>query len=140
MVTKGADGKFVRRAEYKPFTSIHAETKDQKIALLKLLKADGAAIPMKKHVGDKLIVADVILRPYTSLDPDTGEILPGVLTYLFTPDQKEVYVTSSKSVYFTLRDYFEIFGEPHYSEEEQYTVQIVEKKGQKFDYIDIEMV
>ena len=138
-LTLGADGKYKRKAVYKPFTSVRPETREQKIAMMNLLDSDDVALPMNDYVGAQLKIADVITKPYDSVNEDTGEITSGVLTYLITPEQV-AYVTSSKSVYFTVQTIFDVFGEPHYSEGEEIIVEIVKKPGQQFKYTDIKVV
>lgn len=138
-IIQGEDGKFKRVANYEAFTSVKPETREQKIAMMNLLDSDDVALPMNDYTGAQLKVADVITKPYNSVDEETGEITNGVLTYLITPDQI-AYVTSSKSVYFTLQTAFTVFGKPHYSEGEELVVEIVKKQGQKFKYTDIKVV
>lgn len=134
-----ADGKFRRKAVYKAFTSVRPETREQKIAMMNLLDSDDVALPMNDYVGAQLKIADVITKPYDSVDEETGEITSGVLSYLITPEGV-AYVTSSKSVYFTLQTVFSVFGEPHYGEGEEIVVQIVKKQGQQYKYTDIKVV
>ena len=138
-LTVGVDGKYKRKAVYNSFTSVRPETREQKIAMMNLLDSDDVALPMSAHIGAEIKIMDVILKPYDSVDEDTGEIASGVLTYLITPEGI-AYVTSSKSVYFTLQTAFSVFGEPHYNAGEEVIVQIVKKDGQKFKYTDIKVV
>lgn len=133
------NGKYKRVATYEPFTSVVAETREQKIAMMNLLDSDDVALPMNDYVGAQLKIADVITKPYDSVNEDTGEITSGVLTYLITPENV-AYVTSSKSVYFSLQTIFSVFGFPHYSEGEEIIVEIVKKQGEKFKYNDIKVV
>jgi hypothetical protein len=92
-----------------------------------------------EHIRAHITVADVIFNPYDKVNEDTGEMEYGVLTYLVTPDQV-VYVTSSKSVYFSMKRIFQVFGEPHYTEGEEITIKVVKKQGQQFKYTDIQIV
>jgi hypothetical protein len=138
-IVQGVDGKFVRKAVYQPFASVVAETREQKINLMKLLDSDEIALPMGEHVGAEFKVSDVIFQPYDKVDEETGEIEHGVLTYVIDP-KETAYVTSSKSVYFTLKRVFQVFGEPHYNEEEAIAVKIVKKKGQTHQYTDLQII
>jgi hypothetical protein len=134
------DGKFARKAKYEAFSSVKAETKKEKIALLNLLEgSDENTNGLKDHVGKQLEVANVIFRPYDKVNEDTGEMEYGVLTYLLTPDGVP-YVTSSKSVYFSLRRIFEVFGSPDQEEWENIIIKIVQKKGLQYNYVDVVMV
>lgn len=138
-IVKTADGKFKRVATYKAFTSVRPETREQKIAMMNLLDSDDVALPMNDYIGAKLKISDVITKPYDSVDEETGELSNGVLTYLITPDGM-AYVTSSKSVYFTVQTIFDVFGQPHYGEGDEIIVEIVKKQGQQFKYTDIKVV
>lgn len=137
-VVQTPDGKFKRTAVYNQFSSVIPETREQKINMMNLLDGDGA-LAMNDHIGAKIEIADVILNPYDSVDEETGEVTYGVLSYLIDTDGN-AFVTSSKSVYFTLRKIFTVFGEPHYGEGETITVEIVKKQGQSFKYTDIKVV
>lgn len=138
-ITQNADGKFQRKAIYKEFSSVRPESRAQKIALLQLLESDDIATPLNKAVGQKIEIADVIIRPYDSLNEETGELEYGVLTYMITPDG-EAFVTSSKSVYYTLQNVFTVFGLPHYEGEEVVIAQVVKKKGLQYEYTDINII
>jgi hypothetical protein len=139
-VTQNEEGKFVRKAVYNAYSSITPETKAEKIAMMNLLSGDDEkSSPLGDHIGAQIQVADVIFNPYDKINEDTGESEYGVLTYLITPDNT-VYVTSSKSVYFSLKRIFQVFGEPHYEADDIITVQVVKKKGQNFQYTDIKLV
>lgn len=138
-VVQTADGKFKRVATYEAFSSVRPETREQKIAMMNLLESDDVAIPLNESVGAEIKIADVITKPYDTVDEETGEIKSGVLTYLITPEGV-AYVTSSKSVYFTLKTIFNVFGLPHYSPGEEVIVKVVKKQGQNFKYIDIKVV
>lgn len=139
-IVQTPEGKFTRIATYAPFSSVQPETKEQKIAMLNMLAGDDEKTqPLGEHIGKHITVADVILNPYDKVNEDTGEMEYGVLSYLITPDGV-VYVTSSKSVYFSLKRIFQVFGEPHYNEEEQITVKVVKKKGKEHQYTDIQII
>lgn len=139
-ITKTADGKFTRKTVYKPFSSVEAVTREQKMNLMKLLDSDSkVAQPLNDHIGAQFQIADVILMPYDSLDEATGELEYGCLSYLITPEGV-AYVTSSKSVYHTLRKWFVAFGEPHWADEEVITVQAVKKPGKQFKFTDLNIV
>jgi hypothetical protein len=138
-ITKTENGKFQRKTIYKPFSSVVAETKEQKIAMINLLSEDSEAQPLKSHIGHQIELADVIFQPYDKLNEETGEIEFGVVTYLIDQDGL-AFVTSSKSVYHTLKKFFVVFGEPHYNADESITVQIVERNGRQHKYVDLKLI
>ena len=138
-IKQNAEGKFERKAIYTPFSSVRPETRAQKISLLQLLESDDVAIPLNEAVGKKITIADVIIRPYDKVNEDSGEMEYGVLTYMISTDG-EAFVTSSKSVYYTLQNVFSVFGAPHWEGEEAVTVQVVKKKGLQFNYTDINVI
>lgn len=138
-ITQESNGKFKRKAIYQPYSSVTATTKEEKIRMINLLSDDSEAQPLKSHIGHQIVLADVIFQPYDKLDEDTGEIEYGVVTYLIDQDGL-AFVTSSKSVYHSLKKFFTVFGEPHYTEEEAITVQIVEKKGRQHKFVDLKLI
>lgn len=139
VIQKDVDGKFKRKAVYNFFSSITPETREEKIKFLQLIDSDEIARPMGDYVNQEIIISDVIFNPYDKVNEDTGEIEYGILSYIIDPEGN-AFVTSSKSVYHTLKKMFVVFGEPHYNEEEQVKVQIVKKKGQQFQYTDIKII
>lgn len=139
-IVKNEEGKFVRKAVYNSFTSITPVTKEEKIAMMNLLNGDDdKSFSLGENIGKHIELADVIFNPYDKINEETGESEYGVLSYLITPE-KVVYVTSSKSVYFSLKRIFQVFGEPHYDAENMIVVKAVKKKGQNFNYTDIQIV
>ena len=138
-IKQNAEGKFERKAIYQPFMSVTPETRAQKIALLQLLESDTVAKPLNDCVGNKITIADVIISPYDKVNEDTGEMEYGALTYMIDTNG-EAYVTSSKSVYYTMLNIFKVFGVPHWEEDEAVTVQVVKKKGLQFNYTDINVI
>lgn len=139
MVVRDENGKFKRKAIFQAYSSVQAETREQKLALFNLLESDDIALPMGDNVGKQIKIADVIHNPYDAVDEDTGELTNGVLTYLIEADGT-AYVTSSKSVYYTLQNAFKAFGAPHYNEGEELNVEIVKKKGREFQYVDVKIL
>lgn len=131
-------GKFKRRATYEDFSSVQVETREEKIKLYQLIEEENDALkPATEHIGTEIELKDVIFRKYDSVDELTGELEEGVLTYLFDKNGT-VYVTSSKSVYFSLNKIFKIFGEPTY--EEAVLIKLVRREGREFKYVDITLL
>lgn len=139
MIVMDENGKFKRKAIFQPFSSVVAETREQKLALFNLLESDDIAKPLGDNVGTKIKIVDVVHTPYDAVDEDTGELTNGVLTYLIEGDGT-AYVTSSKSVYYTLQNAFKAFGFPHYNEGDELTVEVVKKDGRQFKYVDVKIL
>jgi len=140
MVLKDANGKFSRKAKYHAFSSIKAENRADKLWLLNILEGDeSSGYGLKDNVGKEIVVENIIFRPYDRIDENTGEFEYGVLTYLITPE-KEAYVTSAKSVYFTLKQIMELFGEPGSTDWENITVKVGKQKMTNGDAINIKMI
>lgn len=137
-IVQNAEGKYERKPIYKPFSSVTAETREEKIRLMNLLDGD-LALPMNDNVGAKINLVDVIFKPYDSINEETGEITYGVLSYLFDIDG-DVYVTSSKSVYHSLQNIFNVFGQPSYTEEDALVLEVVKKQGFNNKYVDIKLI
>lgn len=139
-VVKKEDGKYIRKAKFKEFSSISAETRDEKIWLLNLIENDDeTGNGLKDHVGKQIEVADIITRRYDKINEENGELEYGVLTYLITPD-KVAYVTSSKTVYFSIMRIMELFGTPKDPEWVNIKVKVGKEKSTNGDIIKIKMV
>jgi hypothetical protein len=139
-VIQDAEGKFKRKAKYNHFSSIKAETRADKIWMMNLLEGtEESGQGLKDHVGKHIEVADIITRPYDRINEETGAEEYGVLTYLITPD-KTAYVTSSKSVYFSIIHIMELFGTPNDAEWENITIKVLTEKGANGNIIKIKMV
>lgn len=133
-------GKFFRRAKYNEYSSIKAESRADKIWLLNIMEGDeNTGTPMKEAVGQIVEVANIITRPYDRINEETGETEYGVLVYLITPE-KEVFVTSSKTVYMTLNRTLDVFGRPGDAEWENLKFAIGKEKGTNGDIIKIKLV
>jgi hypothetical protein len=140
VVVQDADGKFKRKAKYALYTSFKAETRADKIFLANLLEgAEESGSGLKDHVGKQIEVQDIITRPYDKINEETGELEYGVLTYLITPE-KQAFVTSSKSVYFSITRIMELFGKPTDEDWENITVKVLKERGTNGDMIKIKLV
>jgi hypothetical protein len=139
-VIKDENGKFKRKAKFQEFSSIEPKDRKEKIWLLGLLEGnEETGNGLKDHVGKQIEVQDIIVRPYDRIDENTGEIQEGVLTYLITPD-RVAYVTSSKTVYFSIKRMMDLFGQPNTPEWENILIKVGKKKGQNGDMITVKMV
>lgn len=140
VVVKNAEGKFIRKAKFKEFSSVHPKTKEEKIWLLNLMEgSEETGQGLKEHVGKQIEVANVITRRYDRINEETGQTEYGVLTYLLTPD-RIAYVTSSKTVYFSITRIMDVFGTPDSEGWENITVKVGKQKGQNGDIITIKMI
>jgi hypothetical protein len=140
VILKDENGKFTRKAKFNDYSSIVAENRADKMWLLNLLEgAEGSGNGLKEHVGKQIEVANVITRKYDKINEETGQTEYGVLTYLLTPD-KVAYVTSSKSVYFSITRMMELFGKPTDADWENIIVQVGKVKMTNGDSITIKMV
>ncbi|HWI49888.1 MAG TPA: hypothetical protein VNU45_16875 [Rummeliibacillus sp.] len=134
------EGKYVRKAKYTDYCSVVAETPDEKIALFNLLEGgEENGNGLKDHVNKQIELKDVIFRTYDKVDENTGELEYGVLSYLIDADGTP-FITSSKSVYFTLQNAFKIFGKPSDEAWVNMLLKIVKKKGLKHEFIDVKIV
>ena len=140
IVIKDEQGKFARKAKYQTYTSVKAETRADKLWLMNLLDGEeDSGFGLKDNVGKEIIVENVIFRPYDRIDENTGQMEYGVLTYLITPE-KEAYVTSAKSVYFSMKQIMDLFGKPTDADWENVTVKVGKQKMQNGDAINIKMI
>jgi hypothetical protein len=134
------DGLFKRKAKYHEFSSIVPKDRKEKIWLLGLMEGnEETGNGLKSHVGKQIEIQDIITRPYDRINEQTGAKEDGVLTYLITPD-RIAYVTSSKSVYFTITRIMELFGQPGTPEWENVVIKVGKEKGANGDMIKIKMV
>jgi hypothetical protein len=140
VVLQNAEGKFVRKAKFHEFSSVKAESKADKIWLMNVFEgSEDSANGLKNHVGKQIVVADIITRPYDRINEETGQQEYGVLTYLITPE-KQVFVTSAKSVYFTINNIMKLFGTPSDPDWENVTIKVMKEKGTNGDMIKIKMI
>lgn len=133
-------GKFSRKAKYNEFSSFKATNRAEKIWLLNILEGEEeSGSGLKDNIGAIIEVEHIITRPYDKVNEDTGEMEYGVLTYLITPE-KEVYVTSSKTVYFSINKIMDLFGTPDSDEWENIKVAVGKEKGANGDIVKIKMI
>jgi hypothetical protein len=140
VIVQDNEGKFSRKAKFSEYSSITAQTREEKIWLMNLLDGnEETGNGLKDHVGKHIEVANVITRKYDKINEETGQTEYGVLTYLLTPD-RIAYVTSSKNVYFSIIRIMDLFGKPNEEGWENVTVKVLKEKGQNGDMIKIKMV
>ena len=138
-VVVNEEGKYVRKAKYEEFCSVVPQNKAEKVALFNLLEGgEENTNGLKDHVGQIIEIENVIFRPYDKVNEETGALEYGVLTYLITPEGVP-YVTSSKSVYFSMKNIFKVFGSPVEEDWENIKIKVVKKKGLQHQYIDVKL-
>lgn len=139
-IFKDENGKFSRKAKYADYSSFTAETREEKIWLLNLLEGEeDTGFGLKDCVGQTIEVANIIFRKYDRINEDTGFQEDGVLTYLLTPE-KQVYVTSAKSVYFSVKHIMDLFGKPEDAEWVNIKLKVGSEKAKNGTMIKVKMV
>lgn len=122
-------GKFVRKIKYQEHSSIETSDTKSKLMILEMMEDEKITVPIGEAIGQVLTIGDVIIKPYDKLNEDTGQLEYGALTYIFEPDMKNVYVTSSKTFMMKLLDTLKIYGGiKHYEEDEALKIVPIKKK------------
>lgn len=137
-------GKWTRKMIYSGLNTVPVPvTQEEKKVLFNILNGkddSDAVVEAKKAVGTIFELEDVIIQPYDKVNEDTGELEYGAVTYLFEKGNPKPFVTSSKSVYMTLKNLFVAFGVPRTKGYMPITVSIVERKGHEHKYIDLQLI
>lgn len=113
-IYKLPNGKFEKRMKYQKEWSYVPETQEELLRFFKLMnEQDNPEVTeLKNAVGEILEIKNVFHNPYKSFDEETGTTDAGVNTMIETNDDK-FFVTSSKSVYWNLKQIFDVFGKPN---------------------------
>lgn len=121
------DGKYRKEMKYREYHSHQAETEEEKKELFKVLHGqDNEKVKtMATLQGKEFEIEQAFITPYEKFDENTGRNENGVTCTLKTTDGFYI-ATSSKSVYYTLINMFNVFGYPH---EENYQPIKVRVKG-----------
>lgn len=122
-------GQFEKRMKYDKFWSFVPETDEdvEKFFMIFNDQDNEFVVPMKEIVGLVFTIKNVYFNPYDSFDKETGKSDSGVTTTLET-DTGEFYATSSKAVYYTLQNMFDVFGLPNSQNYKPLTVTVTSKK------------
>jgi hypothetical protein len=137
---KDENGKFSRKAKFHDYSSVVAKSREDNIWLLGLYEGDEeTGNGLKDHVGKQIVVENIITRKYDRINEGTGQTEYGVLTYLITPE-RQAFVTSSKSVYFSIIRIMELFGKPTDPEWQNITIKVLKEKATNGDMIKIKMI
>lgn len=132
------DGKFKKQMKYKKFWSRIPQTEDESKLLYSVFNDDGIAIPMLQAKDKVITIKDVYMNPYEAFDEETGGSTPGVVTVIETVDGM-YFVSSSKSVYFTLFNLFDSFGYPADNDYNPIKVKIIHEKVNKNTQVTLKL-
>lgn len=140
-IVKTADGKFKKNMKYKSYFSRTAQTEDEKIKLYKVFNDSESELvtPLKNMVKKEITIAHVFIQPYESFDEDTGNITDGVTTTI-EDTEGNFYATSSKSVYYTIRNIMQAFGTPNDEGYKPVKVKVTGTKRTNGVQIDLELI
>lgn len=139
-IYKQPNGKFRKEMKYKKYFSHVPETQEEITELFKVLNTDDSEniTPMARAVNKELEIHQVYTNPYQSFDETTGSNVNGVTTTIF--DGNEYFVTSSKAVYYTVFNLFNVFGHPHDAEYKPIKVKITSTKMTNGHQINLSLV
>jgi len=113
-------------------------TGDDLAARKAIYKAVSAAVPLSDHLGKTIQLKDVIVQPVQSENEQTGEVEDYLRTTLIDADGT-AYSAGSSGVASSLRNMFDVLGEPG-TWPEPLPIKVVEKKGRKgFKFMSIEL-
>lgn len=140
-IVKKENGKFEKQMKFKEYMSRVPETDEEKIELYKVFNDSDSNLVkrLSYEVGNTINIKDVFIRPYESFDEGSGNVIQGVLTTLQDTDG-QYYATSSKSVYYSLKNIFQAFGSPDMENYKPVQVEVTETKQQNGMQINIRLV
>ncbi len=137
-VIRKENGKFVKQAKYKKIFTHVPQTEEKQIELYNVFNSseddNDLVQPIGKLVGEVIGIDELYTNPYTSFDEETGQDNYGVTTTI--KDGEQYYVTSSKSVYYTVQKLFETFGNPADEDYKKIYVKVTGTKRQNGVQID----
>lgn len=135
------NGKFEKRVKYPQEWSRVPETDEELIEFYKIMNEsdNDKVLSMSDHVGSMFTIKNYYFTPYSNFDEDTGVSNAGVTTLLETTDG-EYYATSSKTVYWTLRNMFQTFGTPGTEQYIPFKVAITGQKQKRGTQINLKLV
>lgn len=141
-IVRTQDGKFKKNMKYHKYFSKIPETEEETIELFKVFNSDsndGLVTSMKNAVGEKIGIEQVYMQPYESFDEDTGNVTNGVTTTILST-KGEYFATSSKSVYYSLKNIFDTFKYPNTSGYSPILVEVTSTKQQKGYQINLKLL
>lgn len=140
-IVKLPDGSFKKNMKYEEYFSRMAETEEEQIELYKVFNDQESDLvtPLKNMVKKEISVKHIFQQPYQSFDEKTGNIENGVTTTIQDIDGK-YYATSSKSVYYTIRNIMKTFGKPSDENYKPVKVLVTGTKRQNGVQIDLQLI
>lgn len=112
-VIKNQDGTFSKQMKFESYMSRQPESDEEKIELYKVFNDSDSELVTKlsSMVGSTIVIKHVFIQPYESFNEKDGSVTQGVVTTI-EDDEGKYYATSSKSVYYSLKNIFQTFGVP----------------------------
>ena len=140
-IYKLPNGKFEKRMKYQKEWSYVPETQEELLHFFQLMNEENHpdVTEMKKMEGEIIEIKNVFHNPYKSFDEETGMTDAGVNTMIETSEGKFI-VTSSKSVYWNLKQIFEVFGTPGTPQYLGAKVAIVATKKEKGTQLSLKLL
>lgn len=140
-IVRTPDGKFKKNMKYKEYFSRIAETEEDKIELYKVFNDSESDLvtPLSNMVKKEITIKHVFIQPYETFDENTGNTMDGVTTTIEDVDGS-YYATSSKTVYYTIRNIMQTFGHPHEEGFKPVKVKVIGTKRQNGIQIDLELI
>ena|SRR5699024_2449061 len=135
-----ADGRYRKDMKYKKYYSLVPESKEDSIELYKILNSQDneKVTPMAQMKNKEIEIHQVYTNPYQSFDENTGGNINGVTTTIQTKDG--FIATSSKSVYYTLFQLFDVFGYPNTPDYEPIKVKVIGVRMANGTQINLELL
>lgn len=135
------NGEFEKRMKYeKLWTKVPETDDDIELYFTIFNERDSELVtPMKNAIGQVFQIANVFFNPYESFDEKTGTNENGVTTTIESVDGV-FYATSSKAVYYTLQNMFDVFGTPGTNNARPITVEVTSKRLENGDQINLKLV
>lgn len=140
-IVKLPNGKFRKDMKYKNFHSRIAETQDEQAELYKVFNENNPELvtQLKNMINREITIAHFFTTSYEAFDEETGNVNSGVVTTI-QDISGDYYVTSSKSVYYTIFNIMETFGYPNSKDYEPVKVKVTGTQQKRGVQIDLQLV
>lgn len=140
-IFKLPNGKFDKRMKYHKFWSFTPTTNEdvEKYYMVFNDKENNLVTPMKEAKGTILTIKNVFFNPYEGFDEETGQTVYGV-TSTIEDTNGNFYATSSKTVYYSLKNMFDVFGVPNQPNSRPIKIAIKDKQVNKNKQTVVEYV